>query len=188
MTASSADLSRLVSHALRHEPWLYELELDAEGWVGVDQLVDAIRRTGPEWGEVDRSAVEHMVASSSKRRHELEGDRIRALYGHSLPAVIRKVAAKPPARLFHGTSPEAWSQIRETGLVPMGRQYVHLSTNVETASAVGHRKSPAPKILRVDASAAHAACVAFYEGNERVWLADLVPAAFITINDDSGSS
>lgn len=25
-------LSRAVSHALRHEPWLYELELDGEGW------------------------------------------------------------------------------------------------------------------------------------------------------------
>ena len=27
-------LSRVVSHALRHEPWLYELELDEDGWVG----------------------------------------------------------------------------------------------------------------------------------------------------------
>ena len=29
------ELSRAVSHALRHQPWLYELELDDEGWVQV---------------------------------------------------------------------------------------------------------------------------------------------------------
>ena len=26
------ELSKTISHALRHEPWLYELELDDEGW------------------------------------------------------------------------------------------------------------------------------------------------------------
>ncbi|NTW40943.1 MAG: RNA 2'-phosphotransferase, partial [Cellulomonadaceae bacterium] len=38
-----ADLSRVVSHALRHEPWLYELELDEAGWVSVQSLVEALR-------------------------------------------------------------------------------------------------------------------------------------------------
>jgi len=32
------ELSRIVSHALRHEPWVYELELDEEGWVQMDAL------------------------------------------------------------------------------------------------------------------------------------------------------
>lgn len=36
-------LSRAVSHALRHEPWLYELELDGEGWTSVDDLLQALR-------------------------------------------------------------------------------------------------------------------------------------------------
>jgi hypothetical protein len=31
-------LSRVPSHALRHEPLLYELELDADGWVAVAAL------------------------------------------------------------------------------------------------------------------------------------------------------
>jgi putative RNA 2'-phosphotransferase len=35
--------SRVVSHALRHEPWLYELELDDAGWVSVDELLAAVR-------------------------------------------------------------------------------------------------------------------------------------------------
>lgn len=36
-------LSKTVSHALRHEPWLYELELDDEGWVAVSQLLESLR-------------------------------------------------------------------------------------------------------------------------------------------------
>ena len=37
-------LSKMMSHALRHEPWIYELELDDESWVPVDDLIS---RVGP---------------------------------------------------------------------------------------------------------------------------------------------
>ena len=36
-------LSKVISHALRHEPWLYELELDKSGWVLLDQLLQDLR-------------------------------------------------------------------------------------------------------------------------------------------------
>ena len=60
----------------------------------------------------------------------------------------------------------------------MRRQYVHLSIDRATALAVGRRKSRDPVILRIDASAAARAGVAFYLGNDKVWLADEVPAEF----------
>ena len=37
------DASRVASHALRHEPWLYELDLDDDGWVATDALLAALR-------------------------------------------------------------------------------------------------------------------------------------------------
>ncbi|HZX88363.1 MAG TPA: RNA 2'-phosphotransferase [Reyranella sp.] len=43
MSRKLNDLSRAVSHALRHEPWLYELELDEEGWTSVDALIAALQ-------------------------------------------------------------------------------------------------------------------------------------------------
>jgi RNA:NAD 2'-phosphotransferase (TPT1/KptA family) len=39
-----ATLSRLVSNALRHEPNAYGLELDPEGWVEVNALLEALKR------------------------------------------------------------------------------------------------------------------------------------------------
>lgn len=174
-------LSRVVSHALRHEPWLYELELDEAGWVPVAELLQALRGVGPACERVDRDDLVRMLASSSKRRHEIDGDRIRALYGHSVPGRILKVEAEPPDVLFHGTSPQAWESVRVQGLAPMGRQYVHLSVDVATAVEVGRRKSSTPVVLRVRSREACEQGVRFWRGNEMVWLADVVPAGFIKV-------
>ena len=175
-------LSRLVSHALRHEPWLYELELDEEGWVPIEALLAAIHERGPRWSSIGREQLALMIASSEKRRHEMTGDRIRALYGHSVPGRLARVAAAPPDVLFHGTSPGAWQVIHRTGLRPMGRQYVHLSTDVETAAQVGRRKTGKPVILTVDAARAHREGTEFWRGNEVVWLADHVAPAFLSVH------
>ncbi|MBO9522374.1 MAG: RNA 2'-phosphotransferase [Nocardioidaceae bacterium] len=179
MTVTDAELSRVVSHALRHEPWVYELELDQEGWAPVDQLLTSLREKGGDWDAVDRDALERMVTTGAKERHELHGDRIRALYGHSVPGRIQLQPAIPPTRLFHGTAPQTWAAIRAGGLLPMQRQFVHLSMDRETALMVGRRKTFSPVLLVVDASAAAGAGTAFYRGSELVWLTDSVPARFI---------
>lgn len=188
MSLSDVDLSRAVSHALRHEPWLYELELDDEGWTPVDQLVAALRERRGDWASLDRAELERVLASASKQRHELVGDRIRALYGHSVPSRIRKRRGTPPERLFHGTAPETWAVIQGSALLPMHRQFVHLSADRRTAISVGQRKSANPVILAVDTTGAALAGTEFYEGNDLVWLADSVPAEFITVADHDHSS
>ncbi len=175
---SAVDLSKAVSHALRHEPWLYELELDSEGWTPVESLLSALRKERSEWSELCSADLAHMIAASSKRRHEMENNRIRAIYGHSVAGKLKRTPATPPTLLFHGTDPEVLPQIRSVGLIPMKRQYVHLSTDEATALEVGKRKSNAPVILRVLAKEATANNVRFYEGNEKVWLADSVPPEF----------
>lgn len=94
------ELSRAMSHALRHEPWLYEIELDEEGWASVDALVTALRQADPLWTELSRATLAEVVASSDKQRHEMVGDRIRALYGHSVAGKLRQQLAAPPPELF----------------------------------------------------------------------------------------
>lgn len=173
------NLSRLVSHALRHEPWLYELELDDEGWVPVPALLSALRHESPEFAALTAQNLAEMIRVSSKQRHELAGDRIRALYGHSVPTRIRRVPHAPPELLFHGTAPSTAALIRQSGLLPMGRQYVHLSADTQMATAVGSRKAAQPVVLVVRAASTAAAGIPFFPGNDRVWLADHVPSSFI---------
>jgi putative RNA 2'-phosphotransferase len=171
-------LSRAMAHALRHEPWLYELELDEAGWVPLDDLVEALRRSR-RWRMLQVSDVVDVVARGSKQRYEIEGGRIRALYGHSLPGRIVKEPAPPPAVLFHGTARATVPAILADGLSPMRRQYVHLSVDRETALAVGRRKGRHVALLAVDAAAAHADGVVFMRGNAATWLAEHVPARFV---------
>lgn len=187
MTVSPERLSRLVSHALRHEPWIYELELDDEGWVSIDALLAAIHEQGPRWSRVGADDLVRMIASATKQRHEIDGHRIRALYGHSVPGRVVKAEAVPPERLFHGTSPRSWAAIQRSGLRPMGRQYVHLSVDVPMAQQVGRRKSSAPVILTVRAQQAHAGGSRFWRGNDAVWLADHVPSEYIAVVDQPAS-
>lgn len=170
-------LSKMISHALRHEPWVYELELDDAGWAPMDAVLAAL--ADPRWPKLASEDVIALNAAADKQRFEITGGRIRAIYGHSLPGRLSRAPAPPPQTLHHGTSAEAAELIQAAGLKPMGRQYVHLSVDEATAVLVGARKTPEPVVLSVAAADAHRAGVAFYRGNDAVWLADVVPPAFI---------
>ena len=67
----------------------------------------------------------------------------------------------------------------------MGRQYVHLSCDVETAEAVGRRRDRSPIILSIDTKRADGDGVAFYRGNDKVWLADSIPTDCISVRRGS---
>ena len=83
--------------------------------------------------------------------------------------------------MFHGTARRFLSRIEKNGLLPMRRQYVHLSVNIETAIQVGKRHDDEPIILRIDAIKAWNENTAFYRGNEKVWLADCIPTDTVQI-------
>ncbi len=173
-------LSKTVSHALRHEPWLYELELDDQGWVPIEALLRALGDERTTWKNLTPNDLASMIERSEKKRHEIRDGKIRAAYGHSTPQRLLREPAEPPTVLYHGTAPETAEIIKTEGLRPMGRQYVHLSADLATAQQVGSRKAKKPIVLTVQAKAAHAAGVAFYRGGELVWLADVVPPAYIS--------
>lgn len=164
-------LGQRLTHALRHEPWIYGIELDDDGWIEIATIATTLQLT-PE-------TIERLATTSSKDRYELRDGRIRARYGHSLPARIELPRAEPPAELFHGTAPESLASIDAIGLTPRARQYVHLSLDRDTAREVGRRKARQPVILVIDAAAAHADGIAFYTGNDTIWLADAIPPRFI---------
>lgn len=173
-------LSKEVSYALRHAPWEYELELDKNGWVPIDQLLQALHQSN-EWQTVEFDDLKVMIKKSEKKRHEIKENSIRALYGHSIPMKIVKEEAIPPKVLYHGTAHNFLSKIEKNGLSPMSRQYVHLSEDIETANLVGKRKDKNPIILVINTENALSKGVKFYLGNEKVWLADSIPSVLIDV-------
>nr|CAA9353384.1 MAG: RNA:NAD 2'-phosphotransferase [uncultured Nocardioidaceae bacterium] len=173
-------LSKAVAHALRHQPRQYGLELDGHGWTSVSDLLEGLIRRRPGW-QLRREDLVTMIEASDKRRFEIDGDRIRALYGHSVPGRILKPRSRPPELLFHGTAPTVVPAILAEGLRPMTRQYVHLSVDVQTAHVVGRRRCAVPVILEVAAGEADRAGVEFWCGNDDVWLAESVPPAYVRV-------
>ncbi|WP_291584043.1 RNA 2'-phosphotransferase [Clostridium sp. UBA6640] len=171
-------LSKEISYALRHAPWEYELELDENGWVKIEQLLTSLREDN-RWSSVTEEDLNNMIEGSEKKRHEILSGRIRALYGHPLPQRIVKDEKEPPEILYHGTPRRFLSLIKENGLLPKGRQYVHLSIDIDTASKVGKRRDNKPTILEISAKQAWNEGVKFYQGNDKVWLADFISSKYI---------
>ncbi|MDS0526746.1 RNA 2'-phosphotransferase [Clostridium sp. SHJSY1] len=171
-------LGKEISYALRHAPWEYELELDEGGWVSVEQLLTALKENS-KWESITKEDLEYIIKNSDKKRYELVDEKIRALYGHSVPMKILKESQEPPDVLFHGTARRFMESIKNLGLQPKGRQYVHLSADIETAFQVGKRHDNKPVLLMIDAKKAWKDGIKFYLGNDKVWLADYVPSKYI---------
>jgi putative RNA 2'-phosphotransferase len=165
----------------RHQPERFALELDEESWASLSEVMEILRGL-PNFRWATRADVMAIVeegSGDSKRRFEVKGNRIRACYGHSLTQLIVYEPCTPPKVLYHGTSPGALASIRREGLKPMGRQYVHLSPDPETAVRVGARHTERPVVLTVRAAKAHAAGISFYQAHQAVYLAKHVPPEFL---------
>lgn len=172
-------LSKAMSKALRHRPERIGLALAPDGSVTVSTLVDALNSHGGWPRELDESDIMRVVEHGSKERFAVERGRIRARYGHSVPLKIIYELAEPPDLLYHGTTAERAESIAREGLLPMGRQTVHLSTDEKTAVQVGSRHGSNVVVLLVDAARAWSCGVSFFRGNDTTWLAEAIPPEFV---------
>jgi putative RNA 2'-phosphotransferase len=167
-------VSKYVSFLLRHNP--EDLQMDKDGFVDLDELVSKVRRRYPM---VDRNLVMKIVVESERKRFEIVENKIRALYGHTIPVHIHLKEDKQIARLYHGTIPQAASEISEKGLQPMRRRWVHLSPTEEIAIEVGKRRTSSPMVLVIDASEARSHGVRFCRATDKVYVCKYVPAKYI---------
>src|SRR5262245_22060012 len=138
---TGADLRRLskaLALVLRHDAERLNLGVDPEGFVPIVEVLAALRAMSI--GATDET-LRRVVAEVDvhKNRYTIVDDAIRANYGHSLKQRIVHAPAAPPETLFHGTSAATKDTILSEGLVPMRRQYVHLTIDVELARQVGSR-------------------------------------------------
>lgn len=174
-------MSKRLSFVLRHRPDSVGLTLDDAGWVGVDDLLAALGRSGLR---LTRTELDAVVAGNDKRRFAFDdsGTRIRASQGHSVPVALDYRTAAPPDVLFHGTVQRFLPAILADGLRPMNRHAVHLSPDVGTARAVGARRGR-PVVLRVAAAGMAADGFLFTLSANGVWLTDAVPARYLQVAD-----
>ena len=170
-------LSRFLTYVLRHRPKEYPASFDAQGFVSWDQVMELVQNRFPEVTEGDIRAV---VLESKKKRFESRDGKVRATYGHSFPLELSNEAVEPPPILYFGTARDLAASILRNGLKPRDRQYVHLSDSFNEAVAVGKRRDPAPGVIAIDASAAHADGVVFFAAGP-LYLAETIPAKYLSL-------
>jgi len=171
-------VSKFVSLALRHDPAAAGIALDPQGWASLDALIDGATKAGVV---LDRAALAVIMAESDKARFEVsnDGERIRAVHGHSVDVETHGAAETPPDILWHGTAQRFLPAILVEGLKSGARRFVHLSESVEMAREVGARHGR-PAILTVNAADMADQGLAFYRSSSGVWLTPAVPPRFLT--------
>ena len=173
--------SKFLSLILRHEPERVGLALGEGGWVGVDELLQAVNAQGVI---LSRDQLQHIVATSDKKRFALSEDglRIRANQGHSVEVDLQYPPQPPPEFLYHGTATRFLDSIREQGLQRMGRHDVHLSAETKATLQVGGRHGK-PTLLTIRAGDMHRAGFVFRCSANGVWLVSHVPPEFIQFGE-----
>lgn len=177
--AADAALLRTLAHALRHKPQSYFLEMDSDGWVDMNHLLLALRHQHANWSALTSSDLQRIVEAGPYPRFEIRNRRMRALYGHSINVISVPTPDIPPGKLYHGTCQTLLDSIREIGLQPMGRRYVHLSTSWNYSKNVASSKASRPVVLTIRAKAAATAGITFWKSCNHVWLVNSLSPEFI---------
>lgn len=174
------DISKFLSFILRHQPEAIDLTLDTQGWAVIDELIACAVK---QHYVLSHDIILAVVIGNDKKRFEIseDGSRIRAVQGHSTQQVdISYQPKKPPAILYHGTAIRFLESIRDKGVIPKSRQYVHLSADEATALQVGQRHGK-PVVLKINAQLMYEQGVEFFQAENGVWLTKAVPYLFVEV-------
>lgn len=178
-SSDTNDLIRALSHALRHAPREYGIELET-GWANIDALLNGLSAKIKRWRFLSRAELEKVV-SDGHRRFEIDGDRIRALYGHSLQRALTRGPKPPPSALYHATDATSARRIVGIGLLPMRRTHVHLSADAGYAAQARRVKDLPFVLFAVRTRRAHESGVQFYEATRVVWLSTAIAPEFLDV-------
>lgn len=171
---SLSRLSKLLALFLRHRPEEAGLQIDAYGFVPLDEMLKAVQERYPEVVEAD---IHKLVAGAPQQRFEITERGIRAVYGHSFFVEMDGEPIQVPETLYMGCLRKEVDRFRSAGIKPVDRYYVHLSMTRETAAERSHQPGDAC-VIEVAAAKAQAAGHLFYQRGEVVLTLE-VPAEFV---------
>lgn len=173
--ANPSRISKLLSLMLRHRPDEFGLEIDAYGYVPLDQVVQEVQK---RYAEVTEAEIVSLVKAPEQYRFELNEFGIRALYGHSFFVDMDgEPMDPPPDRLYMGTTRGAARHFAREGISAGDRYYVHLSLTREAAESHSHQRDT-PCVVEIRAVKAHEeGCRFFARGT--VVLTEEIPASCI---------
>lgn len=170
-------ISKFLSYVLRHNPDLITIELNANGWANVQELIE---KSGTASVVFNFDVLKHIVETNNKKRFAFNDDftMIRASQGHSVIIESGYIPQQPPEILYHGTAVKNLDAILANGLNKGTRLHVHLSSDIATAVSVGKRHGK-PVVFKVMALEMYNDGFDFFLSDNNVWLTDNVPVKYL---------
>ncbi|MCL4335280.1 MAG: RNA 2'-phosphotransferase [Candidatus Thermoplasmatota archaeon] len=182
MTEREVDsVSRMLAAILRHSPERYGIRLDEHGWARIYSIIPAIRAERRGYGWLTPRHIEALIATDEKKRYSLDGKGyIRANYGHTIPVELDDLPSDNiPDILYYQTSAEEYEIIKEAGISPSDKTWVHLSKTYRQAYVSGLFHIDDPKIVSVDAKGL-LEVTPVYRATEDIFVVMEVPAQFVS--------
>lgn len=171
-------LSKMISYILRHHPESIGIKLDNFGYANVDELISNMNTKNRV--HIDFNTLKYIVDTDQKQRYSFNSDfsKIRANQGHSISVDLQLMEKVPPNELYHGTATRFLDSILNEGITKQSRQYVHISSDINTALKVGKRHGK-PVVLILDTLKMCQDGVKFYISDNGVWLCEYVAPKYI---------
>jgi len=176
-------ISKYLAFVLRHHPESVGITLNEEGFTDLPPLLKMLNEKfkATIGGELTENTIKEIIQQSDKLRYEIVGNKIRALYGHSVPTkIVLKEATEVPSILYHGTTLKAYRAIKIDGIKKRNRQFVHLTDNIKNAIEVSKRRTQDPVVLSVDTAAARNEGIKFYKAGD-MYLTDDIPPKCLSV-------
>ena len=177
MNTDILQVSKFIAYHLRHNP----KAVDNHGWCSVPWLINQINQEFPNLPTLfTLDDLQNLVKEDNKQRYAFNADitHIRAVQGHSFPVDLGLTPVIPGDMLFHGTAARNIDSIMKQGICKASRQYVHLSSNIDTAYQVGKRHGT-PIVFGIRAYKMHKDGYIFYRSENGVFLTDHVPPKYL---------
>ena len=173
-------LGRIMAGVLRHFPERFSLSMDSHGWIDIRSIVEAVRARRNQFHWLRPHHVRALASTDPKGRYQLDVDKVRATYGHSLDVELDLPTDNIPGELYYPATEEEVEIILETGLKPSDRKHVHLSLAPENATDAGTHRTEKPVLLRVDAKGAIGSGVVIRRAGKTVFITKEIPAEFLS--------
>jgi putative RNA 2'-phosphotransferase len=179
-------VGRMMAGILRHFPERFGLTMDGRGWVDLEEFVNAIRASRPNYARwLRKEHIQALVETDEKGRYQIDGGMIRATYAHSVNVNLDDLPEANVDTLYFPVSEEELDLVLEAGLRPSDRNMIHLSATPDKAYSAGRVHNPDPILLEVDVKGASSAGNFIFRAGKSVYVTEAVEPEYLKKFDDA---
>lgn len=174
-------VGRILAGMLRHFPDNYGVRLDDHGWIKIYNIIPVIRAQRRHFWWLTPFHIEALVRTDPKHRYQInDREEVRAAYGHTIPVNMDDQPTEGvPDKLYYQTTEEEMEFIRETGISPSDKSWIHLSLTPRQAYVSGMFHIDSPTVVEVDVVGLRDKGIEVYMATDEVFLVSEIPPEFV---------